>query len=202
MNKMTHPHCDTREHLLATGQELSLRLGFNGMGLTELLKKAEVPKGSFYHHFRSKEAFGEAMIQRYYDGYDAHLLAMFSAPQGNQRQHLLNYYAQTITNFCASENHNACLSVKLSAEVSDLSEPMRHALEQGTVRVVSRLKDAVEKGIAEGSLQVPFSPAATASALYSMWLGASLLAKIKRSVTPLATAVETIETFLQEPNKS
>lgn len=77
---MTHPHSDTREHLLATGQELSLRLGFNGMGLTELLKKAEVPKGSFYHHFRSKEAFGEAMIQRYYDGYDAHLLAMFSAP--------------------------------------------------------------------------------------------------------------------------
>ena len=61
---MTHPHSDTREHLLATGQELSLRLGFNGMGLTELLKKAEVPKGSFYHHFRSKEAFGDSALLR------------------------------------------------------------------------------------------------------------------------------------------
>src|SRR5471030_484968 len=202
MNKMTHPHSDTREHLLATGQELSLRLGFNGMGLTELLKKAEVPKGSFYHHFRSKEAFGEAMIQRYYESYDAHLLKIFTQTQGDQRQHILSYYAQTITNFCGSEFHNACLAVKLSAEVSDLSEPMRHALEQGTTQVIGRLKDAVEKGIAEESLWVPFSPAATASMLYSMWLGASLLAKIKRSVTPLTTALETIEIFLQIPDKS
>ncbi len=45
---------DTREHLLATGERLCMHRGFTGMGLSELLKTAEVPKGSFYHYFRSK----------------------------------------------------------------------------------------------------------------------------------------------------
>ncbi|MGC6386772.1 TetR/AcrR family transcriptional regulator [Ewingella sp. S1.OA.A_B6] len=202
MNKHAQPHSDTREHLLATGEELSLRLGFTGMGLTELLKTAEVPKGSFYHHFRSKEAFGEAMIQRYFEHYDSHLQQLFGQTQGDQRHHILSYYAQNITNFCSSECHNACLSVKLSAEVSDLSESMRHVLEQGSTRVIACLQDAIEKGIAEGSLTVPVPPAVAAATLYSLWLGASLLAKVKRSVTPLAAALESVEMLLQPPDKA
>ncbi|WP_114193846.1 TetR/AcrR family transcriptional regulator [Edaphovirga cremea] len=198
MNKQlqSHPHVDTREHLLATGEELSLRLGFTGMGLTELLKTAGVPKGSFYHYFRSKEAFGEAMLQRYFDCYDKQLATLFSDKQRDQRQHLLSYYAQSITNYCHSECHNACLAVKLSAEVSDLSEPMRHALEQGTARIIGRLQDALEQGITEQSLSIALSPAATAETLYALWLGASLRAKIKRSIAPLSIALEAVELLL------
>jgi len=199
MNKIESSHTDTREHLLATGEALSMHLGFTGMGLTELLKTAVVPKGSFYHYFKSKEAFGEAMIKRYFEKYDAHLEALFSNPKGNQRQHLLSYYAQTISNFCSSECHTACLAVKVSGEVSDLSESMRHALELGTSKVINRLQRALEKGVEEGSLSIPFSAAVAAEALYALWLGASLRAKIKHSVTPLSAAMECVEQFLQLP---
>ena len=71
MNK--HTEHDTREHLLATGEQLCLQRGFTGMGLSELLKTAEVPKGSFYHYFRSKEAFGVAMLERHYAAYHQRL---------------------------------------------------------------------------------------------------------------------------------
>ena len=67
MNK--HTEHDTREHLLATGERLCLQRGFTGMGLSELLKTAGVPKGSFYHYFRSKELFGVALLERYYEDY-------------------------------------------------------------------------------------------------------------------------------------
>ncbi|ANI29368.1 transcriptional repressor NemR [Yersinia entomophaga] len=197
MNKILHSQTDTREHLLATGEHLSLRLGFNGMGLSLLLTTAGVPKGSFYHYFKSKEAFGEAMLQRYFDRYDTQMHNLFSNPQGDQRQHLLGYFAQGIGNFCNSECHNACLAVKLSAEVSDLSEPMRHALDTGTARVIRRLQDAIEKGIEEKSLRVVLSASATAETLYALWLGASLRAKVKRSVAPLTCALESIELLLQ-----
>jgi TetR/AcrR family transcriptional repressor of nem operon len=199
MNKSAPPHSDTREHLLATGEELSMRLGFTAMGLTEILTTAGVPKGSFYHHFKSKEAFGEAMIQRYFDNYEQALRRHFNQPNGNQRQHLLSYYAQAITNFCNSQCHNACLAVKVSAEVSDLSEPMRHVLEKGTATVVKQLATAIEQGIAEGSLQVLQPPAVAAEIIYSLWLGASLRAKIKHSVAPLAAALELLEILLQPP---
>ncbi|QUY50395.1 TetR/AcrR family transcriptional regulator [Serratia plymuthica] len=196
-----HAHCpvDTREHLLATGETLSLRLGFTGMGLSELLTTAGVPKGSFYHYFRSKEAFGESMLQRYFEHYDAEMQRLFSDDKSDARHQLLSYYAQAISFHCRSECHNACLAVKLSAEVSDLSEPMRHALETGTARVIGHLQDAIERGIREGSLSIAMSPAATAETLYSLWLGASLRAKIRRSVAPLTSALESIELLLRPP---
>ncbi|AHY07220.1 HTH-type transcriptional repressor NemR [Serratia plymuthica] len=196
-----HAHCpvDTREHLLATGESLSLRLGFTGMGLSELLATAGVPKGSFYHYFRSKEAFGEGMLQRYFEHYDAEMQRLFSDDKSDARHQLLSYYAQAISFHCRSECHNACLAVKLSAEVSDLSEPMRHALEIGTARVIGHLQDAIERGIREGSLSITMSPAATAETLYSLWLGASLRAKIRRSVAPLTSALESIELLLRPP---
>ncbi|AGO54993.1 TetR/AcrR family transcriptional regulator [Serratia plymuthica] len=196
-----HAHCpvDTREHLLATGESLSLRLGFTGMGLSELLATAGVPKGSFYHYFRSKEAFGEGMLQRYFEHYDAEMQRLFSDDKSDARHQLLSYYAQAISFHCRSECHNACLAVKLSAEVSDLSEPMRHALEIGTARVIGHLQDAIERGIREGSLSIAMSPAATAETLYSLWLGASLRAKIRRSVAPLTSALESIELLLRPP---
>lgn len=197
MTKQTNCNGDTREHLLAIGEALSLRLGFTGMGLSELLTTAGVPKGSFYHYFRSKEAFGEAMLQRYFKNYDFSMQTMFAEANGDARHQLLSYYAQSIGSHCRSECHNACLAVKLSAEVSDLSEPMRHALEIGSARVIAHLQDAIERGINEGSLAVSMSSAATAEILYSLWLGASLRAKIRHSIAPLTSALACIELLLR-----
>lgn len=81
MNK--HTEHDTREHLLATGEQLCLQRGFTGMGLSELLKTAEVPKGSFYHYFRSKEAFGVAMLERHYAAYHQRLTELLQSGEGN-----------------------------------------------------------------------------------------------------------------------
>ena len=43
------------------------------MGLNEILAAAAVPKGSFYHYFKSKELFGEAMLADYVQGYLAEM---------------------------------------------------------------------------------------------------------------------------------
>jgi hypothetical protein len=45
----------TCEHLIDVGVGLMHQNGYNATGLTDILKAADVPKGSFYHHFGSKE---------------------------------------------------------------------------------------------------------------------------------------------------
>ena len=55
----------TRDHLIDTGLKLMHQQGYNATGLTEILKEADVPKGSFYHHFGSKEDFAAAALERY-----------------------------------------------------------------------------------------------------------------------------------------
>lgn len=96
MNK--HSECNTREHILATGEQLCMHRGFTGMGLSELLKTAEVPKGSFYHYFRSKEAFGVALLDHHYAGYLQRLVDHFDHGEGNYRDRLglLSAYADAV----------------------------------------------------------------------------------------------------------
>ena len=80
-----------------------------------------------------------------------------------------------------------CLVVKLSAEVSDLSEAMRLTLRDGTERVIARLAQCVADAVEDGSLAA-VEPLPTARTLYSLWLGASLLAKLHRNAEPLEQA--------------
>lgn len=54
---------DVRQHILDTAKPIMLRKGFSAVGLNEILQAAGVPKGSFYHYFGSKEAFGEALLE-------------------------------------------------------------------------------------------------------------------------------------------
>ncbi len=63
----------TRDHLLDVGVELMHRNGYKATGLTEILQAAGVPKGSFYHHFGSKEDFAAAALEKYFRG-TRHLL--------------------------------------------------------------------------------------------------------------------------------
>ncbi|WP_312383200.1 TetR/AcrR family transcriptional regulator [Atlantibacter subterraneus] len=197
MNKIAEH--DTREHILATGEQLCLHRGFVGMGLSELLKTAEVPKGSFYHYFRSKEAFGVAMLERYYTAYHQRLTQHFSAPDSTAREKLLAHYQQTLQQFCQHDQINGCLTVKLSAEVCDLSEDMRVALDHGAAKIIALLAESLAQGVQEGSLRLTHDAVSTANVLYALWLGASLQAKISRSALPLESALGHVKALLSAP---
>ena len=75
MNAKTN---DTRQHILDVGYQLVVTKGFTSVGLSELLKAADVPKGSFYHYFKSKEQFGEALIEDYFSRYLKMITAHFT----------------------------------------------------------------------------------------------------------------------------
>ncbi|WP_312816970.1 TetR/AcrR family transcriptional regulator [Atlantibacter subterraneus] len=197
MNKIAEH--DTREHILATGEQLCLHRGFVGMGLSELLKTAEVPKGSFYHYFRSKEAFGVAMLERYYTAYHQRLTQHFSAPDSTAREKLLAHYQQTLQQFCQHDQINGCLTVKLSAEVCDLSEDMRVALDRGAAKIIALLAESLAQGVQEGSLRLTHDAVSTANVLYALWLGASLQAKISRSALPLESALGHVKALFSAP---
>lgn len=190
---------DTREHLLATGEQLCMHRGFTGMGLSELLKTAEVPKGSFYHYFRSKEAYGVALLERHYADYCQRLADHFASGAGNYRDRLLAYYQQTLNQFCQHGIISGCLTVKLSAEVCDLSEDMRMAMNKGAGQIIALLADALEKGRLEKSLAFAGDALTQAQVFYSLWLGANLQAKISRSALPLESALAHAKLIIATP---
>jgi TetR/AcrR family transcriptional regulator, transcriptional repressor for nem operon len=195
MNKTVQRN-ETREHLLATGEQVCLQRGFTGMGLSEMLALAEVPKGSFYHYFRSKEAFGVALLERYFSHYLDQIEQQLNQPGLSARERLLNHFRYGETLFIEQGHIVGCLGVKLSAEVCDLSEPMRDALQHGATAMIAAYARCLTEMASEQDLPFGQTPQQLAQRCYLLWLGASLQSKISREPGPISLARETIEQWL------
>lgn len=196
-----------KHHILAAGERLIARKGFVGVGLAEILAEAGVPKGSFYHYFGSKERFGEELLGVYVQTYLARLDAVLAPGGGPARARLMRYFddwqhgqCEASPARCSSDDVSGkCLIVKLSAEVADISEGMRSALRQGTDQVVARLAACLDEARAEGSVPAGLDAQATALSLYQLWLGASLLAKLRRDNSPFSNAQRATQQLLAGP---
>ena len=183
------PSSDVRSHILATGQRIMAGKGYSAVGLNEILTTAGVQKGSFYHYFSSKDAYGEALLERYFEDYLAELDTTLGQPGLTAAQRLMHYWQSWQASQSFEQCQGKCLAVKLGAEVADLSEAMRLVLRRGTDAIVGRLAQVLAEGIADGSLTVDGTPEQVAGSLYQLWLGASVMAKIERSLRPFGTAL-------------
>lgn len=190
---------DVRQHILDAAKPLMLGKGFTAVGLTELLAAAQVPKGSFYHYFPSKEAFGDALLNSYFSCHLAHLDGLLGRP-GTAAERLMGYWQYWLDTQTGDDPEARCMAVKLSAEVCDLSNDMRATLQRGTHGIIRRLAHCIEDGKADGSLPVAQDAEVLATTLYQTWLGASLLAKITRDREPLDIAMTGTRQLLNLPD--
>jgi len=187
---------DVRQKILASGRHTMGGKGFSAVGLNEVLTAAGVPKGSFYHYFGSKEAFGEALLQDYFDEYLAEMDQIFRAGGQTSAQQLDSYFAAWMASQSFEDCQGKCLAVKLGAEVADLSPAMRAALRSGTAGIIQRLARAIEGGQADGSLACSGDASALAQSLYQLWLGASIMVKIVRGPQPFDNALRATRQIL------
>jgi len=185
----TNDSSDVRDNILAVGQRIMSGKGFSAVGLNEILTAAKVPKGSFYHYFGSKDAFGEALLSNYFEEYLAELDGVMAQPGASTAQRLLQYFDMWRDNQSFLDCQGKCLAVKLAAEVADLSEAMRAVLDTGTAAIIARLAGAIERGVGDGSLDIDGEPRQVAESLYQLWLGASIMVKIVRGTAPFDAAM-------------
>mgnify|MGYP001315113765 FL=1 len=207
----TEPQPSVRLHILRCGERLVAAKGFVGVGLAEILAAAGVPKGSFYHYFGSKERFGEALLAQYLERYLAQVDTLLQPDDAGTpaRVRLMRYWsywnvsqcgiatAGAPADGCANDAAGArCLIVKLSAEVADMSEPMRLALRRGTDDIVQRIALCLQQCQNEGAVPARADTAALALTLYELWLGASLLAKLRRDGSAFEHALQSTQRLL------
>ena len=179
---------DMRQHLIDIAKSLMAEKGYTAVGLAELVAAAGVPKGSFYYYFKSKDEFGQALLDDYFSTYLQTVDGLLAGP-GTARERLLAYFRHWTHTQASAAPEGKCLVVKLGAEVCDLSVDMGAVLQQGTGAVLARLTLCVEAGHSDGSLAAAMPARVLAESLYQLWLGASLLVKVAKSGEPFDTAM-------------
>lgn len=187
---------DTRRAILDTAQRIMAHKGYAAVGINEILIEAGVPKGSFYHYFGSKDAFGEAMMKAYFTDYLADMDRIFAEAGLTSAQRLMKYWERWYGMQRFDDCQGKCLTVKLGAEVSDLSKSMRLALAEGTTEIIDRLERIIGSGAEDGSLTIAGNARTVATSLCHMWIGASIMAKIHRQPASLDTAMATTRQML------
>ena len=87
---MKKSNLDMRQHIIDVAKTLMTHKGYTAVGLMEVLTTAGVPKGSFYHYFRSKEEFGQALLEEYFQEYIGRVDIVMAA-QGTGAERLIGY---------------------------------------------------------------------------------------------------------------
>jgi TetR/AcrR family transcriptional repressor of nem operon len=187
----TDARTDTRTTLLEAAQRTFAHKGYSAVGINEVLLSVGVPKGSFYHYFSSKDAFGEAVLKHYYEQYLADMDQILADPELDWAQRVLAYFDSWRLTQSLDDCQGRCLAVKLGAEVADMSEAMRTSLKDGTTGIVDRLQHALSAGAEEGSVTLRGEAGAVARSLYELWMGASILAKVYRNLSSMDNAMTT-----------
>ena len=181
---------DTRQQIIDVAKNIILGKGFSAVGLNEILTAANVPKGSFYHYFASKEAFGKAMLEDYFNDYIDTVKAVLQDANLSHAERLHAYFSHWSSTQLSDTTQDKCLVVKLSGEVTDLSEAMRQTLQTGTQNVIDLLQTCINEGVVTDALQLTQSPETIAKELYYMWLGATLMTKVHHTREALDCAMQ------------
>lgn len=72
---------DARDRLLAAGERVFARLGYDAAHVSDIAQAADCSVGSFYRRFRDKEAFFKALHQRFTDRNLENSTRFFSMPE-------------------------------------------------------------------------------------------------------------------------
>jgi TetR/AcrR family transcriptional repressor of nem operon len=180
---------DIPERLLAAGLALFLRQGYNGTGIQQITDQAGVPKGSFYNHFASKEAFSAAIVDRYAETSQRSWKRMMQdAPA--EPMAAIRYVFAAMTDYHARAScPSGCLIGNFAAEIAMASERCRERLLAAQLAWRERLAGLISAGQATGAIRNDIDPFALSALTWSVWEGALLRMKVEGSVSPLRESI-------------
>lgn len=190
----------TRRKIVETAAELVYRQGFQGTGLQEILGKCEVPKGSFYFHFPSKEALGREVVRLRRESVLERISRTFSGDAPVRRE-LARWFDQLIAFQKGEGRYCGCPVGNLAQELSVVSDGLREEIACFFVEAEAALTARFRAARAAGELPQGVGPGKFAAFLLQATQGALLLSKVERSTRPLQESKEVILALLGKKGK-
>jgi TetR/AcrR family transcriptional repressor of nem operon len=185
---LTESHA-TKQRLLDVGLPLLLEHGYNGLGIQALLDAADVPKGSFYHHFADKEDFALQVIDQYMTNVHAVLDACLGDTKRPPLERVRGFF-ETVRRGYKEEGYLGCLLGGLGQELSGSSEVFRRKIESCFNVIAGRTATCLEEAKERGDLPKDADTKRMASLLVDCWEGAALRSRLRGSPGPLSAMLD------------
>ncbi len=176
---------DTRQKTIEIGTQIILAKGYHAVGLQEILTAAGVPKGSFYHYFRSKEDFGIAIVE-YYGRLRSEMMAPILNNQDLSPKQKLKEMFVIGRDYRVIHGCNAvCLVGKLGTEMANASEPIRLAVKKEVDRWVNAAAGLIAEAQVQGEISSTYDSQSLAEFIYAAWQGSLTRMQINKDLRSL-----------------
>jgi TetR/AcrR family transcriptional regulator, transcriptional repressor for nem operon len=175
----------TKRRILDHGAQIVHRKGFNNTGIQEILESAEVPKGSFYFYFKSKEEFGLALIDYYFDRFALNIESRRKdaslSPLGRLQRFFEGFRAVCEEQGCKG----GCPIGNLAQELGGLSDAFQYKLREIFSRMESGIAECLQAARTKGEIDPTLEVDETADFILNSWEGALLRMKAEGNLQPL-----------------
>jgi len=188
--KIPRENADTKSHLIRVGLETLTEFGFSATGLDTILKKAGVPKGSFYHYFKSKEAFGIALVSAYDDYFIAKLKKYLTDLNTPPLERLINFTQSAINGMQKYQFKRGCLVGNLNQELNHLSDEFKARLLQSYKAWQRQVEQCLNDAQQQGTIANNVDTQLMSEYFWIGWEGAVMRAKLTQSSKPLTLYTE------------
>ncbi len=175
----------TRLSIIRNGARLVHSQGYNNTGLSDILHAAGVPKGSFYFYFKSKDDFGLAVIDHYWEFINHMGETCCSDSSVPPLERLAGYMDAYQRHFERMDLRGGCPIGNLMQEMSDLSEVFREKVGDIYARMQERIALLLKEARDRGDLPAGIDPDLIAQFILNSWEGAIMHMKLIKSSEPL-----------------
>ena len=183
--KVSRENHDTKADLIRSGLEQLTETGFASSGVDQILKKVGVPKGSFYHYFVSKEAFGQAVIEEYAN-YFANKLDVFLLDESYPPLTRISHFVEDAkTGMIRHQFKRGCLVGNLGQEIELLPESFRPQLIDIFLSWQHRIENCLKAAQSSGEISNMANCEQLAECFWIGWEGAVSRAKLVQNIKPL-----------------
>jgi len=147
------------EMILEKGIEILWSKGYNGTSVNDIVKSADVPKGSFYFYFDSKEDFVIKALRKYFVQMFAPAKKILKDTSISPKERLIKFYEYRVSSLKTDlQCEKGCMASNLGSEVGEHNENIREAvlnIHNEVVKTIIRVgKEAQKAGELDASVNV------------------------------------------------
>ncbi|MBY0613134.1 MAG: TetR/AcrR family transcriptional regulator [Beijerinckiaceae bacterium] len=169
-----------KQQILDKGAEFVFENGFTASGVSDITQAAGVPKGSFYNHFQSKEAFGLEILERYFVSSSEKAAASLEDKTLTPKGRLEAYLDLMMRDLETQDWSHGCLIGNFILEASCTSEQIRLRLKSFFADWSGRLAACIAEAQQIGEIRNETDAATLANFFIHAWEGAILRMKVDR----------------------
>jgi TetR/AcrR family transcriptional regulator, transcriptional repressor for nem operon len=175
---------DTKTRILKAGAGIVLQKGFFNTGLSEVLEKAKVPKGSFYFYFKNKEDFGLQLIDLFAGYLESNAENFYRNETLSPLEKIRNLFKWQAESFQKSDFKGGCPIGNLSLEMGDRNPAFRKKLYQAFMDIKKNLADHLAQARRQKKIPDSIDIGETTDFILNSWEGTLMQMKVSKSLLP------------------